>query len=91
MLLLDMRNNAGGLLEGAVETANLFMPPGKIVVFSVAKDGQPRALQTLPGVIDGEEAGNANIPDLKTPLYVLVNENTASAAEVLSAALKVPL
>lgn len=88
MLLLDMRNNAGGLLEGAVETANLFLPPGKIVVFSVAKDGQPRALQTLPGVIDGEAAGNSALPDLTTKLYILVNENTASAAEVLSAALK---
>jgi carboxyl-terminal processing protease len=39
-------------------------------------------------VIDGEVAGNTALPDLTTPLYILVNENTASAAEVLSAALK---
>ena len=86
---MDLRNNAGGLLEGAVETSNLFLPPGKIVVFNVGKDGLPRALQTLPGVINLDEYNE--FPDLKTKLYLLVNENTASAAEVLSAALKVSL
>ncbi len=50
-------------------------------MFSVAKDGLPKALQTLPGVYAST--------DLTTPMFVLVNENTASAAEVLSAALQV--
>ena len=30
--MLDMRSNGGGLLQGAVQVSNLFMPPGKIVV-----------------------------------------------------------
>ena len=85
-IVLDMRNNAGGLLEGAVQTANLFLPPGKIVVFNVGKDELPRAQQTLPGAINID--AYTEFPDMTTKLYILVNENTASAAEVLSAALK---
>ena len=94
------------------------------MVFSVAKDGLPRALQvlcyiefmynipyttlllrththttqtythtpicvpqTLPGAIT-DDVSTASLPNLTTPLYLLVNENTASAAEVLAAALK---
>ena len=42
--------------------------------------------QTLP---NGIPSTDPSLPDLDTPLYVLVNSNTASAAEVLAAALKV--
>jgi len=84
-IVLDMRNNGGGLLQGAVETANLLLPPGKIVVFTVGKDGQQEVQQTLPS---GIPSNNLNLPDLKTPLYVLVNGNSASATEVLAGALK---
>ena len=85
VLVLDMRNNGGGLLQGAVETANLLLPPGKVVVFTVAKDGLQEVQQTLPG---GIPSNDPRLPDLKTPLYILVNKNSASAAEVLAAALK---
>ena len=85
VIVLDLRNNGGGLLQGAVETANIFLPPGKIVVFVVNKDGQPKVEQTLPSVLDSTDP---LLPDLKTPMYVLVNGNTASAAEVLAAALQ---
>ena len=61
---------------------------GKIVVFVVNKDGLFDAQQTLP---NGVPSADPSLPDLETPLYVLVNSNTASAAEVLSAALKVGL
>jgi carboxyl-terminal processing protease len=84
VLVVDMRNNAGGLLQGAVETANLFLPPGKIVTYVVEKDGLPKAQQTLP---NGVPSADPDLPDQRTPLYLLVNGNTASAAEVLSAAL----
>lgn len=84
-IVIDLRNNGGGLLQGAIEVSNLFMPPGKIVVYVVQKDGKVEAQQTLPnGVISTDN----NLPDLRTPVYILVNSNTASAAEVLSAALK---
>jgi C-terminal processing protease CtpA/Prc len=59
---------------------------GKIVVFVVNKSGLQEAQQTLPG---GVPSNDPSLPDLTTPLYLLVNANTASAAEVLSAALKV--
>ena len=84
-LVIDMRNNGGGLLQGAVETANLFMNPGKIIVYVVDAKGKTSAEQTLPG---GVVSTDQNLPDVTTPLYVLVNGNTASAAEVLAAALK---
>jgi carboxyl-terminal processing protease len=84
-IVLDLRNNGGGLLQGAVETANVFMPPGKIVVFVVSKEGASRVERTLPGTLDSTDT---QLPDLETPLYVLINGNTASAAEVLAAALK---
>jgi len=84
-IVLDMRNNGGGLLQGAVETANLLLPPGKVVVFTVAKDGKQEVQQTLPGGIPSNDPG---LPDLTTPLYVLVNKNSASATEVLAGALK---
>ena len=44
--------------------------------------------QTLP---NGIPSNDPSLPDLDTPLYVLVNSNTASAAEVLAAALKVQI
>jgi len=84
-LVLDLRNNGGGLLQGAVETSNLFLPPGKMVVYVVDKDGKTQAEQTLP---NGVPSADTNLPDLRTPLYIIVNSNTASAAEVLSAALR---
>lgn len=84
-LVVDLRDNGGGLLQGAVEAANLLLPPGKIVVFVVSKDGSTDALQTLPnGVLSADPA----LPDLRTPCFILVNSNTASAAEVFAAAMK---
>ncbi len=64
------------------------VPTGKIVVFVVAGNGPPEALQTLPAGLDNADP---RLPDLTTPLFVLVNGNTASAAEVLSAALQVSI
>jgi hypothetical protein len=107
VLLIDLRNNGGGLLQGAVETSNLLLKPGqvdlniffrsiskavplvelgKIAVFVVSKDGQPQALQTLPHGIDSSDP---DLPDLTTPVYLLVDSNTASAAEVFAAAMRV--
>ena len=75
-------------MQGAAGVANLFLPPGKIVVFTVGKDGNPEAQMTLP---EGVQSNDPNLPDTKTPLYVLVNSNTASAAEVLAGCLQVSL
>lgn len=52
----------------------------------VSKDGLSSAEQTLPATL---RTASALLPDLKTPVDVLVNGNSASAAEVFAAALKV--
>ncbi|KAJ1432962.1 ClpP/crotonase-like domain-containing protein [Ochromonadaceae sp. CCMP2298] len=84
-LVLDLRDNGGGLLQGAVETSNLLLQSGKTVVFVVTKEGNTQADQTLPnGVLSADPA----LPDLTTPTYVWVNGATASAAEVFAAALQ---
>lgn len=75
--VLDVRNNPGGLLPGGIDTASLFLDANKPVVFEVNKSGQVKATETFaPGI------------DLESPVVVLANGNTASAAEVMSAALK---
>mmetsp|Transcript_39522 Transcript_39522/g.40276 ORF Transcript_39522/g.40276 Transcript_39522/m.40276 type:complete len:458 (-) Transcript_39522:126-1499(-) len=84
-LVLDLRNNGGGLLQGGVQTANTLLPPGKIVVFVVSKGDKVSAERTLSLSLSNP---SPLLPDLHTPLDVLVNRNTASAAEVLAACLK---
>ncbi|KAL7480853.1 hypothetical protein ACHAW6_006524 [Cyclotella cf. meneghiniana] len=76
-LVLDLRGNPGGLLPGGVDTASLFLDANKPVVFVVNKSGVVDSQATLS---DGF--------DLETPLILLVDHNTASAAEVMTAALQ---
>ena len=75
-LILDLRDNGGGLVTQAVRTASIFIPSGTIV--STAGRAQPRQVYMA--------LGNA-IPT-SVPLVVLVNRDTASAAEIVTAALK---
>ena len=75
--VLDLRGNPGGLLPGGVDTASLFLEENKPVVFVVNKKG----------VVDTQSTLVAGI-DLDTPMVLLVDKNTASAAEVFTAALK---
>jgi len=75
--VLDLRGNPGGLLPGGVETASLFLDDSKEVVFVVNKNG----------VVDAQKTFTTGI-DLDSPLVLLVDKNTASAAEVMTAALK---
>lgn len=75
--VLDLRGNPGGLLPGGVDTASLFLESNKPVVFVVNKNGVVDAQTTLTDGID-----------LDTPLVLLVDKNTASAAEVMTAALQ---
>jgi len=75
--VLDLRGNPGGLLPGGVDTASLFLEANKPVVFVVDKKGVVDAQTTLADGID-----------LDSPLILLVDKNTASAAEVMTAALK---
>lgn len=74
-LVLDLRSNGGGLLEEAVLTASIFLPEGETVVSTDSRT-QGRAVY---------EAKGGNLPAL--PIVVLIDRNTASAAEILTAAL----
>lgn len=76
-VLFDLRSNPGGLLPGGTEAASLFLKSNQPVVFVVSNKG----------VVDAQETF-ADGFDTETPLVVLVDHNTASAAEVFTAALK---
>ena len=76
-IILDVRNNPGGLLLSAVETAEIFLPSGKIVEI---KDKNGRAIEKY---ISRRESNK-----LPFHLFVLQNKQSASAAEILSGAIK---
>lgn len=73
-MILDLRDNGGGEVNACIEIARVFVPEGPIV-----------HLVKGDGTRDTKSATNAQ---LEIPLVVLVNGNTASASEILSAALK---
>lgn len=75
-VLIDLRNNPGGLLSAAVETADLFLNQGIIVSTKSRSEGDQQ-FQALPG---------NEFNHLK--LGVLINGRSASAAEVFTAAMK---
>jgi carboxyl-terminal processing protease len=74
-LVLDLRGNGGGLLEEAVLSASVFLPEGATVVSTESRNEGRRVY----------EAEGGNLPPL--PLVVLIDRGTASAAEILTAAL----
>lgn len=77
-LVLDLRNNGGGLLESATQIVSMFVPKGKEVVSTKGKISQwDRTYRT------------ANEPlDTVMPMAILINGNSASAAEIVSGALQ---
>ena len=75
-LILDLRDNGGGLLEEAIKVASLFIPDGTIV--TTRGRSQPTEVYTA--------LGDPIAP--KLPMVVLVNRDTASSAEIVTGALK---
>ncbi len=76
-IIIDVRNNAGGLLEQALEVADLFLDEKEIVSIKGREGSPKKAFYSHPG----EEAKGI-------PLVVLVNNWTASAPEILAGALQ---
>ena len=74
-VVLDLRDNPGGLLDEAVEVASVFLDGGPVVSYQ-RRGEQAQTLQAFSG------------GDITTPLVVLVDASTASAAEVVAAALQ---
>jgi len=77
-LVLDLRNNPGGLLNSAVDVSSQFLPPGKLVVYIKDRTGEKAEYKT---------GGNRPSYD-KTTMVVLVNQGSASASEIVAGALK---
>ncbi len=76
-IVLDMRNNPGGLLNQSVEVSDLFLKSGTIV----STRGRAKTMESKASAKD-----DGNEPTC--PMIVLVNEGTASAAEIVSGALQ---
>jgi len=74
-LVLDLRDNTGGLLQSSVDVASIFIPDGEIV-----------SVEDRSGAVNTYRASGRDPVDL--PLVVLMNENSASASEVLVGALQ---
>lgn len=74
-LIIDLRSNGGGALDAALNIANFFIPPGEILLKEKTVEGMAEYES-----VDGQLAG--------MELVVLVNEYSASASEVLAAALR---
>ncbi|MEI7998659.1 MAG: S41 family peptidase [Candidatus Omnitrophota bacterium] len=78
-LILDLRNNPGGLLTVAVKIAEDFLPSGKIIV---STKGRHISSDTM------SKSSNSNGEFLHWPMAVLINEGSASASEIVAGALK---
>lgn len=75
-LILDMRNNPGGLLNSAIDVTGQFLPKGKLVVYTKTRSGEKSEFTT-----EGEKSYDL-------PMIVLVNQGSASASEIVAGALK---
>lgn len=75
-VVLDLRFNGGGYLEGAIDIVSMFLAKGKVVTV-VRRDAQS---------VDHVVTGSPILPDI--PLVVLVNGGSASASEITAGALK---
>ena len=77
-ILLDLRNNPGGLLSEAIRTASLFLPRGKTVVFTKDRNNTEQHFKTE----------NVHYKILDIPVVVLVNGGSASASEIVAGAMQ---
>jgi len=77
-LVIDVRNNPGGLLEAAIEVADYFLEPGTMIVYIEGRDPKERIEFRAKNKMDFTELN----------LIILVNNGSASASEILAGAIK---
>ena len=77
-LIIDLRNNGGGIVAAASKMAALFLEPNKTIFTSYGRTKQP--IETVTSNI-------VNYHDTKLAIVVLVNNNTASSSEIFTGAL----
>ncbi|MBP3752475.1 MAG: S41 family peptidase [Pyramidobacter sp.] len=75
-LILDMRDNSGGLVSAAVRMADMFLDDGKIVTMKGRNSLSFEEYKAKPGIIS------------KVPIVQLINEGSASASEILAGCLR---
>jgi len=78
-LILDLRNNPGGLLNVAIEITEEFLPDGQVIVSTKSRN---------PSQNNISRSSNKNGAFLSWPMAVLINEGSASGSEILAGALK---
>ncbi|MEI6350315.1 MAG: S41 family peptidase [Verrucomicrobiota bacterium] len=79
-LILDLRNNPGGLLNSAVDVCGQFLPPGTMVVYTEGRVPSQRHFYKTAGDSDKQRS--------RYPMAVLINGGSASASEIVAGALK---
>ena len=75
-LILDLRNDPGGLLNSAIDVTGQFLPKGKLVVYTKTRAGEKSEFLTSGDTV------------FTPPMIVLVNQGSASASEIVAGALK---
>ena len=78
-LILDLRNNPGGLLNIAIDITEEFLPEGQIIVSTKSRNPSQNSVT---------KSANKNGAFLTCPMAVLINEGSASGSEILAGALK---
>jgi len=76
-LILDLRNNPGGLLSEAVRVADVFLPEGKLVVYTKGRKDEEKYYAKEEPLV----------PEYM-PVVVLINKGSASASEIVTGALQ---
>jgi len=76
-LILDLRNNPGGLLNVAIEVSEMFLPPNRLIVYTQGRNKK-----------DTAKFYSKEKPLWEKPIVLLVNGGSASASEILFGALK---
>ena len=77
-LILDLRNNPGGLLDQAIAVSEVFLEDGKLVVYTKGRLSN----QNMKGFSKGEDVWS------NRPLAILINGGSASASEIVAGALQ---
>ncbi|MDD7209552.1 MAG: S41 family peptidase [Lachnospiraceae bacterium] len=75
-LIIDLRDNGGGLLDSCINMVSRIIPKGKVIVYTKDKAGKKT------------EYNSKSDQTLDLPIVILVNENTASASEIMTGCLK---
>ena len=75
-LIIDLRNNGGGIVDQALEIADYMTPKDSVLLYEVDKNGKETVKKAKED------------PIVNMPIVILTNENTASASEILAGALK---